>query len=403
MVPTGIDSTQTQYFNNFNKSFSTRVEYIKPLKLKYSQFTTGATYYSSWFHNTLNTNFLRKSDGVMIPNELLSNDFYFKQQILTFRAGFSLWFKKDFRFSFGAQAEQTILAFDFIKGNVANTKSNYWNVLPNLTLRKEFTKVFNTSLVYRATIRRPGIGELNPNIDYSDPYNLRYGNPDLQPTLSHNFDWNFNYTKGKYYFNTSIGFNKVSQVFNTIRTLGEGGKTNITWLNIADRNEYEASAFGGYTFSKQFRMNASIGFTYNQYGQSEKKLYLYQDGGSFYTNLNYTFTPSSVWTFEGTARYNRYANPQGISRTNINTNIGVQHKLFNRRLILSFNAIDPFTPQELSSVTNGPRFQLESFSTTRSRNYRISISYQLNRMVQKSNLSEKEKNKVLNQVKKEKA
>ncbi|MDO8996224.1 outer membrane beta-barrel protein [Sediminibacterium sp.] len=402
MVRTGIDSTQTQYFNNYNKSITTRVEYIKPLKLKNSQFTTGSTYYSSWFHNTLNTNFLRKSDGVMIPNDLLSNDFYFKQQIFTVRAGFSLWFKKDIRLSFGAQAEQTITAFDFVKGNVSNTTSNYWNVLPNLTLRKDFNKVLNTSLVYRATIRRPGIGELNPNIDYSDPYNLRYGNPDLQPTLSHNFDFNVNYTKGKYYFNTSVGYNKVSQVFNTIRTLGEGGKTNVTWLNISDRNEYEASAFGGYTFNKQFRMNASAGFTYNQYGESEKKLYLYQDGGSFYTNLNYTFTPNSVWTFEGTARYNRYANPQGISRTNINTNFGVQHKLFNRRLILSFNAIDPFTPQELSAVTNGPRFQLESFSTTRSRNYRISISYQLNRMIQKSSLSEKEKNKILNQVKKAK-
>lgn len=403
MVPTGVDSTQTQFFNNFNKSFSTRLEYSKPLKLKNSQFTTGTTYYSSRFHNTLNTHFLRKLDGVMISNDLLSNDFYFKQQILTFRAGLSLWFKKDFRITFGVQAEQTNTEFDFIKGNVSNTQSNYWNVLPNLSVRKEFNKAFNTALVYRATIRRPGIGELNPNIDYSDPYNLRYGNPDLQPTLSHNFDLNFNYTKGKYYFNTSIGYNKVSQVFNTIRTLGESGKTNLTWLNIADRNEYEASAFGGFTFSKQFRMNGSVGFAYHQYGESEKKLYLYQDGGSLYANLNYTYTPNSVWTFEGTARYNRYANPQGISRTNINTNIGVKHKLFNRRLIVSFNAIDPFTPQELRTVTNGTRFQLESFSTTRSRNYRISISYQLNRMVQKSSLSEKEKNKVFNQIKKAKA
>ncbi|WP_439505638.1 outer membrane beta-barrel protein [Sediminibacterium sp.] len=403
MVPTGIDSTQSQFFNNFNKSVSNRIEYIKPLKLKNSQFNAGATYYSSWFHNQLNTSFLRKSDGNMIPNELLSNDFYFKQSIFTIRAGFSLWFKKDLRFSFGAQAEHTNNSFDFIKGNGANVKSTFWNFLPNLTLRKDFNKVFNTSLVYRATIRRPGIGELNPNIDYSDPYNIRYGNPDLLPTLSHNVDLNFNYTKGKYYFNTSFGMNNVSQVFNTIRTLVEGGKTNITWLNIADRKEYEASAFGGYTFNKQFRMNASLGYTYNQYGANEKKLYLYQDGGSFYTNVNYTYTPNSVWTFEGTARYNRYANPQGISRTNINTNIGVQHKMFNRRLIVSFNAIDPFTPQELISITNGPRFQLESFSATRSRNYRISISYQLNRMVPKSSLSEKEKNKALNQARKAKA
>ena len=403
MVPTGVDSTQSQFFNNYNNSISARVEYIKPLKLKNSQFTSGVNYNSSWFHNTLNTSFLRKSDGVMISNELLSNDFYFNQQIATLRAGFSFWFKKDVRLSFGAQAEKTNTAFEFIKGNVSNVNNSYWNILPHLTLRKDFNKVLNASLVYRATIRRPGIGELNPNIDYSDPYNLRYGNPELEPTISQNFDFNINYTKGKYYFNTSIGFNKVSQVFNTIRTLGDGGKTNVTWLNIADRNEYEASAFGGYTFSKQFRMNASVGFSYNQYGESEKKLYLYRNGGSFYSNLNYTFNPSSVWTFEGTARYNRYANPQGISRTNINTNFGVQHKLLNRRLIISVNAIDPFTPQEIISVTNGPRFQLESFSSTRSRNYRISISYQLNRMVPKSSLSEKEKNKVLNQVKKSKA
>ncbi|MBA4258176.1 MAG: hypothetical protein C0446_03365 [Chitinophaga sp.] len=403
MVSTGVDSTQSQFFNNFNKSISNRIEYIKPLKLNNSQFNAGTTYYSSWFHNQLNTSFLRKTDGIMVPNELLSNDFNFKQSIFTVRAGFSLWFKKDLRFSFGAQAEQTHNSFDFIKGNGLNVSNSFWNILPNLTVRKDFNKVFNASLVYRATIRRPGIGELNPNIDYSDPYNIRFGNPDLQPTLSHNFDLNFNYTKGKYYFNTSIGMNNVSQVFNTIRTLVEGGKTNITWLNIADRKEYEASAFGGYTFSKQFRMNASLGYTFNQYGVTEKKLYLYQDGGSFYTNINYTYTPNSVWTFEGTARYNRYANPQGISRTNINTNFGVQHKMFNRRLIVSFNAIDPFTPQEIISITNGPRFQLESFSATRSRNYRISISYQLNRMVQKSSLSEKEKNKALMQAKKSKS
>jgi len=383
MVPTGIDSTQTQYFNNINSNWAGRLEYTKPLKHKGSNFSAGVNYNASSFHNTLNTNFLRKSDGVLIKNDLLSNDFFFYQQIASFRSGLSWLFNKDMRLTAGAQAEYTFMSFDFIKGNVANVENSYWNILPYATLRKDFNKQFNTALVYRATIRRPGIGELNPNIDYSDPYNLRYGNPGLLPTLSHNFDWNLNYSKGKYYINTSIGYNKVSQVFNTIRSLAEEGKTNITWLNIADRNEYEASIFGGYTFTKQFRMNGSIGYTYNRYGENEKKLYLYRDGGSLYTNVNYTYSPSSVWTFEGTARFNRFANPQGISRSNINTNFGVQHKMLDRRLIISFNAIDPFTPQSIRSFTSGPRFELESFSATRSRNYRISISFQLNRMVQK--------------------
>ncbi|MEI6263598.1 MAG: outer membrane beta-barrel protein [Sphingobacteriia bacterium] len=399
LIPTGVDSTQTQYFNNSNRSLTSRLEYTKPLKMKGSSFSGGFNYLVSDFHNTLNTAFLRKSDGVYVPNDLLSNDFLFKQNIFTIRAGLSFLFKENIRLTFGAQAEQTIMGFNFIKANVSDVSNNYWNILPNLTLRKEFDKTLNTSLVYRATIRRPGIGELNPNVDYSDPYNLRFGNPYLVPTLSHNFDWNLSWVKGKYYINTSIGFNKVDNVFNTIRNLIEGGKTVVTYLNIAARKEYEASVFGGYTFNKQFRMNASAGFTYNMYSEKEKQIYLYQDGGTFYSSLNYTYTPTNVWNIEGSTRFNSFADPQGRSRSNLSLNLGVQRKFFDRRLIIGLNVIDPFTPQQYITVTTGKQFNIESVNATTTRNYRLSISYQLNKLVQKSTLSDKQKKEILDKLK----
>jgi hypothetical protein len=397
--PTGVDSTQTQYFNNSNRSLTSRLEYTKPLKGKGNSFSGGFNYLLSDFHNNLNTAFLRKSDGVYVPNDLLSNDFLFKQNVFTARAGFSFLFKKNIRLTFGAQAEQTQMGFNFIKANVSDVSNNYWNILPNLTIRKEFDKTLNTSLVYRATIRRPGIGELNPNVDYSDPYNLRFGNPYLLPTLSHNFDWNISWVKGRYYVNTSIGFNKVENVFNTIRNLIDGGKTVVTYLNIADRKEYEASIFGGYTFSKQFRMNASAGYTYNMYSDKEKQLYLYQDGGTFYTSLNYTYTPTNVWNLEGSTRFNSFADPQGRSRSNLSLNLGVQRKFFDRRLIVGFNMIDPFTPQQYITVSKGKQFTIESVNATTTRNYRLSISYQLNKLVQKSTLTEKQKKEILDKLK----
>ena len=399
LTPTGVDSSQSQYFDNSNRSLTSRLEYTKPLKGRGNNFSGGFNYLLSDFHNTLNTAFLRKSDGVYVPNDLLSNDFLFKQNILTIRAGFSILFKKNIRLTFGAQAEHTKMGFNFIKANVSDVSNNYWNVLPNLTLRKEFDKTLNTSIVYRATIRRPGIGELNPNVDYSDPYNLRLGNPFLVATLSHNFDWNISWVKGKYYINTSIGFNQVDNVFNTIRNLIEGGKTVVTYLNIAARKEYEASIFGGYTFNKQLRMNASAGFTFNQYSENEKILYRYQDGGTFYTSLNTTFTPTNVWNFEGSTRFNSFADPQGRSRSNLSLNLGVQRKFFDRRLIVGFNMIDPFTPQQYVTATTGKQFTIESVNATTTRNYRLSISYQLNKLVQKSSLSEKQKKDVLDKLK----
>ncbi|MDP1842079.1 MAG: TonB-dependent receptor [Sediminibacterium sp.] len=398
---TGIDSTQTQYFNNYSNSVSARIEYTKPLLKKGNSFSGGVNYLGSNYHNLLNTSFLRKSDVIMVPNDMLSNDFKFHQNIYTARVGVSLLITPSIRLTSGAQLEYTQMKFDFVKANVGNVSNQYYNLLPNATIRKEFNKTLSTSWIYRATIRRPGIGELNPNIDYSDPYNLRFGNPFLLPSLSHNFDWNVNWIKGKYYINTSIGYNKVENVFNSIRNLIEGGKTEITWLNIADRQEYELSAFGGYTFSKQFRMNGSMGYTFNQYSEREKQLYLYINGGSFYTNINYTYTPTNVWNFEGSARYNSFADPQGRSRSNISMNLGVQRKFFDRRLIVSMNMIDPFTPQQYVTVTNGQRFSIESVNATSTRNYRFSISYQLNKLVQKSSISDKEKKQLLDKFSKQ--
>jgi ferric enterobactin receptor len=396
---TGIDSTQSQFFDNLNRSASIRADYNKPLRKKGANFSSGIFYNRSFFHNTLNTSFLRKSDGVFIPNDILSNDFEFLQNIFTVRAGFGLPFARGWRLNFGVQAEHTDMGFTFLKGNGSDVNNGYWNVLPNISLRKEFNKSLNSTFIYRATIRRPGIGELNPNVDYSDPYNLRFGNPYLRPTLSDNFDWNLSWIKGKYYINTSIGYNRLKDVFNSIRNLVGDGKTEVSWLNIADRREYEASIWGGYTFSKQLRVNTSMGYTMNKYSETEKKLYRYRDGNSFYSSLNYTFTPSNVLTFEGNIRFSNFANPQGRSRSNVNMNLGVQHRFFDRRLVLSFNAIDPFTPQRFTNYTYGANFNLESFNSSNTRNFRIAVSYQLNKVVQKSKLSEKDKKAALQKIK----
>lgn len=398
--PTGIDSTQTQAINNTSNALTLRVNYDKPLKWKGASFTTGAVFSRNNYHNILDTRFLQSATDSLIYNDLLSTDFYFHQSIATVRAGINYTLPKQWRITASLQAEHTNFDFEFVKANAANTTNDYWNTLPTINIRKEFTRQFNTALVYRATIRRPGIGELNPAIDYNDPYNIRFGNPLLAPQLADNFDWNVSFSRGKYYINTSVGYNKVKNVFNTIRTLVEAGKTQVTWQNISDRQEYEASIFGGYTFSKKFRMNASAGYTFNQYGEAEKLLYKYRDGSSFYTSLNYNFTPNSLTTLEGNARYSSFADPQGRSRSNLTMNLGVQRKFFNKRLSVSFNMIDPFRVQQFTSFTYGSNFSLESFNSTRTRNFRIAIGYQLNKVVQPKKMTDKQKKELLNKLKK---
>lgn len=386
LLASSVDSNLNQLLANNNFSVTTRIDYSKTFKKKTDYFSSGINYNFSDFHNKLQTNYFKQIDKRIVSLDLLSNEFKNFQSIFSFRAGISILLKHNARISVGAQAEQTLINFDFIKGNVSNVKNSYWNVLPNVTWRKELNKALSTSIIYRATIKRPGITELNPNIDYTDPFIFRFGNPFLQPALAHNFDWTISWLKGKYYINTSLGFNKLQNVFNSIRSLVDAGKTQITWLNIAERKEYEANVYGGYTFSKLFRMNASVSFTYNQYSEQEKQLYSYIDGSSFYSNINFNYTPTNLITLEGTARYNNFADPQGRSRSNVNMNLGIQRKFWDRRLVVAFNLIDPFTPQQYVTVTQGKKFYIESVNTTSTRNFRVSVSYQLNKLIQKSKI-----------------
>jgi ferric enterobactin receptor len=398
-IPTGVDSTQNQFFNTYNKGYSARLDYNKPLKALNGNFTAGTSFQKARFHNTLNTSYLNKTDSTFVTSDLLSNDFFYTQNIFTVRAGFSFDIQKQLHLVLGAQAEETYTNFDFLKGNSPNESNSYWNLLPNITLRKEFNKMLNTALVYRASIRRPTLGEMNPNVDYSDPYNLRFGNPFLNPMVADNYDWNVSLMRGKYYINTSIGYNKVKQVINTFRTLVGGGKTLITYVNIADRQEYEASAWGGYTFNKRFRMNASLGYTFNQYGIEEKQLYHYQDGGSFYTTIQYNYNPSNLFTMEGSARFSSFADPQGRSRSNLSMNLGFMYRFFERRLMVGINLADPFRAQQYFSSVYGSNFTVESFSSSNTRNFRLTISYQLNKLVQKAALTNKQKQDAINKAK----
>ncbi len=401
-LPTGVDSTQEQLTDNYSNAYSLRINYDRPFKTKGSSFSAGAFYQRNNNHNVLNTQFLRKSDSIYVINDLLSNDFRFHQDILNFRSALTWTFPREWRITAGVIAELTQMNFNFLKGNATNVSNDYWNVMPHVNIRKEFSKELNTSLVYRRSIRRPGIGELNPSVDYGDPYNIRFGNPYLLPQLADNFDWNVSWIMGKYYINTSVGYNRVRNIFNTIRTLIEAGKTQVTWQNIASRNEYEASIWGGYTFSKKLRMNASAGFTYNEYSEVEKQAFKFRNGGTFYTSLNYNFLVNSLLTFEGNTRYSSFADPQGRSRSNLTMNLGVQRKFFNRRLTVSFNAIDPFRQQRFNTFTYGKNFVLESFNATQTRNFRLAVSYQLNKVVQKKAVSDKQKKDAIEKAKQKK-
>lgn len=381
-TPNGEDTTQQQLNNTKVNGHNIRVNYDKMLGNKKTFLSFGTAYHRSNNHVRVDASYKKKPEGTMAPLDLLSNDLWFHQTVSNLRGSVKQVLGENFSFTAGTSAERTDIFFELLKES-RDVKNNYCTWLPFANINKTWKDKLNLTLAYRRSIRRPGIGELNPTIDFSDPYNIRFGNEKLEASTAHNFDLVIGRTKTKYFANLGMGYNIVEDVFSQVRTLLTDGKTQITWENISGRKEYEISSWNGITISKKLKTNLSASFIYNVYSDFDKTVRRFRDGGSFTSNMNYSFTPTDLWNITGSFNLNRFANPQGYARWTTSMNLGVQRKFFAKKLVITVNAIDPFVQQQNKSYTYGTNFNFESFSTTQTRNYRLSVAYNFSKSPKK--------------------
>ncbi len=372
----GQDTLQRQLIRTRINGHSLRVNYDRMLNNKKTFLSVGSAYFRSNNHVKVHATYKKKPEGTMEELALLSNDLWFHQTISNLRASVKQVLGKQFSITAGTSAEKTDIWFELLKEG-RDAKNSYYTWLPFANINKNWQDRLSMTLAYRRSIRRPGIGELNPTVDFSDPYNVRFGNEKLEASTAHNFDLVIGRTRPKYYVNLGVGYNKVEAVFSQVRTLLEEGKTQVTWENISGRNEFEISTWNGITLNKKWKANASASFIYNKYSEFDKTVRKFRDGGSFTSNINSSYVFSDVFNVTGSFNLNRFANPQGFARWNTSMNLAVQRKFISKKLIITANIIDPFVNQQRQIFTYGPNFTLESFSQTRTRNFRISAAYNL--------------------------
>ena len=373
-TPTGKDSIQYQDNDTRVFGWSLRLNYDKMLVPKKTYLSAGVFYTQSLNWVDVFAQYLKFPELQLADLPALAQDFDFRQNIQQYRASIKQLFTERFSLLAGLMYEHTLIRFDLIKEGTVR-QNQYGNWLPFATLNRSWKERYNLNLSYKQTIRRPGLAELNPTIDFSDPYNTRFGNPTLLASVAHNFDLVGGWNHAGRFLNVGLGHNIVQDVFSQVRTLKEGGRTELTWENISDRKEWEASMWLGWTFFKKLKVNASTSYIYNLYGLFDRTVRKFQNGGSFTSTLGSSYTPHDRLSFSGQFNLNRFATPQGFARWNVSLNFGAQWKLFSKRMTLALNAIDPIFDQRRFTYTYAPNFSLESFSRTRTRNYRTSIAW----------------------------
>ena len=118
--------------------------------------------------------------------------------------------------------------------------NDYFNFFPSAHLRYELKPKSELSLSYSRRIKRASANELNPFTNYSDPFNLRRGNPYLSPEYIHSFDLSYILEKKKMTLTSAIYMRQSSGVISRVKEFYPDNTSAVTYMNIA-----ETKALGG--------------------------------------------------------------------------------------------------------------------------------------------------------------
>lgn len=191
--------------------------------------------------------------------------------------------------------------------------SEYFNLFPSGHLRYELTKKQELNLSYSRRINRPRSRTLNPFVNYSDPLNLRFGNPYLTPEYINSFDVGHSFDSKKINLTTSVYYRFTTDVIQRFKTFYDSSSTGTSWGNIDESQSYGVEMVVVYKPKKWWRNTVSINGNQVQYNNTEGESNFSNTGINF--NLKYAGT-INFWKrtaqFQVNIRYNTpRITPQG--------------------------------------------------------------------------------------------
>ncbi|HNB82184.1 MAG TPA: TonB-dependent receptor, partial [Chitinophagaceae bacterium] len=311
---------------------------------------------------------------------------------------------------------------------IRNRQYNYhrWNLFPNLRFNYKFDQFRRLQFSYSGSTRQPGITQVQPVQDNSNPLNVVVGNPSLK--LAYNQNINLSYFSYKVLSGTSLyggiyGGNTYNAI-STSRIFDTLGRTITSYVNL--NGNYNASVWGGIS-TKLFKsplegklnLNGSLtrnpniinsveGFTHTQSitltpglaYNAEDKFYASIDLGTIYTNSTsqlqssrnirfFSFAPSASFiaylpkNFElGTDadyQYNPPVGPYPNSFSRLIWNAHLDFKMLsNKNLEWSFRVNDMLNQNRGYERTTSNNYNTERYFQTLGRYWMVGMLYNFN-------------------------
>ncbi|GGI23313.1 outer membrane beta-barrel family protein [Pedobacter mendelii] len=315
---------------------------------------------------------LRRSFSDYTSDLYPSDQFNYHQNIYSL---YHSWYVKlkFAEFKAGLRLEHTDINANFT--TQANSLSTgYTNLIPVISVQHKFS-ASSLNLSFTQRISRPGILQLNPYIDRSNPLFISTGNPGLKAVLNNNFEIAYNaYGKGNYNIALSYSFadNDIQQVTSIIDTL-----SFTTYQNIGHNKTIGLNASVSYPITSTFSasLNSAVSYLWID-GIFSGKPYA-NKGLQGYAYASFNYKVAKTWRASASVTvYSANITLQGSTNPYIFNSYRITKSLLDDKFSLSAGISNPFGKYRYTRVhTQTADFDQMVVSQRFYRTFGLSASY----------------------------
>ena len=380
-IPPHIRLRQRFDNNARTTEHSGQIDYVNPLTQQHS-IETGLRYILRQNSSKVN-HYEIDPNGILMPIPSVNNDFEHISHIYSAYAGYALRLPK-FGVRSGIRAEGTSQSVRFRLDENRNFNVDYYNIVPSITVSYQLQPTQQVRAGYNIRISRPSIWHLNPFVNDTDPNNISFGNPNLEPERSHNFNLNYSFFSVRLNFNVNATHSFVNNSIQHYAFVDSGQDDVRQWTfgNIGRNQRAGLFVNTGWTPNRTFRLNFNGGMNYIDMRSDE--LNAANSGFTGNLFLNAQITLPRDFRINASGQYmSGWLMLQGRQSAHYFYSIGVNKDFFERRMTVSLTCSNPFNRYMTMTGSQETDFFTSNFTRHhRNREGRISISYRFGNMTE---------------------
>ena len=322
-------------------------------------------------------------DSSYIDNSALENHFIFNDEVnaayINYAKSFGIW-----SFQLGLRAEQFI-SESYLENIDSTYVLNYFKLYPSLYFNYSLNENSSLQASYSLRVNRPRFNSLNPFPEYSDPFNLRMGNPYLRPEFVNSFEFGYQkFDKGNT-ISASIYAKDVNDLQRRYISVDSNSVSTVTYLN------FEGSLDVGVEFMWSKKVSKVFNFILSS------NVYFRKTDA---TNLTTDFDPTVLgmtgnfnfsWQNNGhMIQYSGWGMPgrnvgQGKMLTMFSSDLAYSRTIFSGMGKMTFKVSDLFNTMAFGIDSYGPFFNQSFYSKRLTRYFSLTISYKFGEQTKRRN------------------